>query len=206
MNDQHTISTHYAILININVYSNSLLKSSVRDVQKIKECFKSKLSSIDIQTFTTSDDDTSLKYFESWSTCRNMTLTLEMITFRAQSEDFIYIHYFNYEIKLDSCYKLSSQSIKDLALVLLDKNSSRMRLLSEPRLADLLKFMIDKALIITLVLNCCFLTSVYRNNNLNVWYFSCDRIDLLTYSSISKYDLADENTRSTSRDASIRDN
>lgn len=206
MDDQHTIPTHYAILIGINAYPNSPLESCVRDVQKIKECLESKLPSVDIQTLTASGGDTPLKHSESWPTCRNMTSALEMVTSRAQPGDFIYIHYSGHGTRLDPCYELSSQSTGDLALVLLDEDSSRVRLLPGPRLAGLLKSMVDKALVITLVLDCCFSASVYRNGDPNVRYLSGGRIGALTYPPISEYGLADGNTRSTSRDASMRDN
>ena len=206
MDDQHTIPTHYAILIGIKAYPNSSMESCVRDVQKIKECLESKLPGVDIQTLTASGGDTPLENPESWPTCSNMTSALEMVTSRAQPGDFIYIHYSGHGTRLDPCYELSNQSIGDLALVLLDEDSSRLRLLPGPRLAGLLKSMVDKALVITLVLDCCFSASVYRNGDLNVRYLSCGRIGALTYPPIPEYDLADGNTRSTSRDASMRDN
>ena len=206
MDGQHTIPTHYAILIGIDAYPNSPLKSCVRDVQKIKECLENKLPSVDIQTLTASGGDTPLEHPESWPTCRNMTSALEMVTSRAQPGDFIYIHYSGHGTRLDPCYELSSQSTGDLALVLLDEDSSRERSLPGPRLAGLLKSMVDKALVITLVLDCCFSASVYRNSDPNVRYLSCGRIGALTYPPIPEYDLADGNTRSTSRDASMRDN
>ena len=96
--------------------------------------------------------------------------------------------------------------IRDLALILLNENSSWKSLLHDLQLACLLKSMIDKALIITLILNCCFLTSVYCNDDLNVWYLSCDCIDTLTYSLILEYDLADRNTHSMSHNASMYNN
>lgn len=134
-----------------------------------------------------------------------MTLALEMVTSRAQPGDFIYIHYSGHGTKVDPDYEFSSQSIEDLALILLDEDGSRVRKLFGPRLAGLLKPMVDKALVITLVLDCCFSTSVYRNSDPNVRYLSCGRIGALTYPPVPEYDLADGNTRSTSRDASMRD-
>ncbi|CAF9941264.1 MAG: hypothetical protein HETSPECPRED_003035 [Heterodermia speciosa] len=206
MDDQHTIPTHYAILIGINAYPSSPLESCVRDVQKIKECLESKLPRVDIRTLTASGGDTPLEHPESWPTCHNITSALELVTSRAQPGDFIYIHYSGHGTRLDPCYELSNQSTGDLALVLLDEDSSRARPLPGPRLAGLLKSMVDKALVITLVLDCCFSASVYRNGDSNVRYLSCGRIGALTYPLIPEYDLADGNTRSTSRDASMRDN
>ena len=205
MNGQQTIPTHYAILIDINAYPDSPLESCVRDVHKIKECLESKLPSVDIQSLTASGGDTPLEHPESWPTCRNMTSALEKVLSRAQPGDFIYIHYSGHGTGLDPCYELSCQSTGDLALILLNEDSSRVRLLPGPRLAGLLKSMVDKALIITLVLDCCFSASVYRNGDPNVRYLSCGRIGALTYPPIPEYGLADGNTHSTNRDASMRD-
>jgi len=206
MDDQHTIPTHYAIQIGINAYPDSPLESCVRDVQKIKECLESKLPWVDIQTLTASGGDAPLEHSESWPNCRNMTSALETVTSRAQPGDFIYIHYSGHGTRSKPYYKFSSQSTGDLALVLLDEDGSRVRPLPGPRLAGLLKPMVDKALVITLVLDCCFSASVYRNSDPNVRYLSCGRIGVLTYPPVPEYDLADGNTRSTSRDPSMRDN
>ncbi|KAL9609951.1 MAG: hypothetical protein Q9167_005324 [Letrouitia subvulpina] len=206
MDDQQTIPTHYAILIGIDAYPNSPLESCVRDVQKIKECLESKVPWVNIQTLTASGGDTPLQHPESWPTCRNVTSALETVTSQAQPGDFIYIHYSGHGTRLDPCYEFSSQSTGDLALVLLDEHSNQERFLLGPRLAGLLKSMVDKALVITLVLDCCFSASVYRNGDPNVRYLSCGRIGALTYPPVPKHDLADGNTRSTSRDASMRDN
>lgn len=206
MDGQHTFPTHYAILIGINAYPKNPLKSCVRDVQKIKECLKSKLPSVDIRTLTANSGDTPLDHPESWPTCRNVTSVLEMVTSRAQPRDFIYIHYSGHGTRSDPCHELSNQSTGDLALALLHEDSSRVMPLPGPRLAGLLKSMVDKALVVTLVLDCCFSASVYRNGDPNVRYLPCGRIGALTYPSIPEHDLADGDTRSTSRDASMRDN
>lgn len=206
MDDKHIILSHYAILIGINAYPDRPLESCVRDVQKIKECLESKPLAIDIQTLTANSGDTPLEHSKSWPTCRNVTSALETVTSRAQPGDFIYIHYSGHGTRLDPCYERSNQSTGDLALVLLGEDGSRAMSLPGPRLANLLKAMIDKALIITLVLDCCFSASVYRDKDPNARYFSCSRIDASTYPPTSEYDFADENIRSTSRDASMRDN
>ena len=207
MADQHTIPAHYAILIGINAYPSKPLESCVRDVQKIKECLEIKLSWVDIQTLTASGGDTPLEHPESWPTCRNVTSALEKVTSQAQPGDFIYIHYSGHGTRKDPCYEFSSQPTGDLALVLLDdKDSNRETFLLGPRLAGLLKPMVDKALVITLVLDCCFSATVYRTDDPNVRYLSYGRVGALTYPPISEHDLADGNTYSPSRDASMSDN
>jgi hypothetical protein len=93
-----------------------------------------------------------------------------------------------------------------LALVLLDRDSSRDILLPGPRLAGLLKSIVDKALVITLILNYYFLASVYRNSDPNIQYLLYGRIRVLIYSLILEYNLIDGDTYSISRDILIRDN
>jgi len=66
--------------------------------------------------------------------------------------------------------------------------------------------MVDKALVITLVLNCCFSVSVYCNGDPNVRYLLCGRIRALIYPLIPEYNLIDGDTRSISRDILMRDN
>ena len=206
MDSKHGGLSHYAILIGINAYPDKPLESCVRDVQKIKECLESKLPSVDIQTLTASSGDTPLEHPKSWPTCRNVTSALETVTSRAQPRDFIYIHYSGHGTRLDPCYERSNQSTGDLALVLLDEDGSRAISLPGARLASLLKSMIDKALIITLVLDCCFSASVYRDRDSNVRYLSCSHIGASICPPVPEYDRADWNTRSPTRDASMRDN
>ena len=135
-----------------------------------------------------------------------MTSALEMVTCRAQPGDFIYIHYSGHGTRLDPCFDFSNQSTGDLALVLLDEDGSRERTLPAPRLAYLLNSMVDKALVITLVLDCCFSASVYRDGDPNIRYLSCGRISALTCLPTPEYDLVGGNTRPISRDVSMRDN
>ena len=206
MGDQCTIPAHYAILVGINAYPDSPLESCVRDVQKIKECLENKLPLVSIQTLTASGDDTPLQYPESWPTSRNVTSALETVTSRAQPGDFIYIHYSGHGTRLEPCYDFSSQSTGDLALVLLDEEGKREIPLPGPRLAGLLKCMVDKALVITLVLDCCFSASAYRNGDPNIRYLSCGHIGPSISPPIPELGPADGNTRSTSRDASMHDN
>ncbi|KAI9691243.1 MAG: hypothetical protein M1822_008863 [Bathelium mastoideum] len=210
MDSQPTIPSYYAILIGINAYPDKPLESCVRDVEKIKACLESKLLSVgnlDVQTLTASSGNPPPEQLESWPTCHNVTSALEMVTSRAQSGDFVYIHYSGHGTRSPPCYDFSSHSTGDLALVLLDdKDSSLIRLLPAPRLAGLLNSMVDKALVITLVLDCCFSASVYRNDDPSIRYLPYSRVGTLTYPQTPEHNLIGGNTYSASRDASMRDN
>jgi hypothetical protein len=207
MEKRYTLPTHHAILIGIDAYPNNPLGSCVRDVQKIKECLESKVCSLDIQTLTASSSDSPLKHPESWPTCRNVTSAFEKATSRAEPGDYIYIHYSGHGTRRKPCFDRSNLSTGDLALVLLDKDPSRETCLQGPGIAHLLKAMIDKRLIVTVVLDCCFSASVYRDNSPNVRYLPYGDIEASTYLSAPEDSLiTSRNTRSTNRDASMRDN
>ncbi|KAE8441052.1 hypothetical protein EG329_005914 [Mollisiaceae sp. DMI_Dod_QoI] len=213
MDDQHATASHYAILIGIDAYSNGPLKSCVRDVQNIKECLERKLSLVDIQTLTASKSLDPRKVTPSedpeyWPTCHNVTSALEMTTSRAKRGDFVYIHYSGHGTRETPCFAFSNQSTGDLALVLLelDEHTSREILLRGPRLAGLIKAMVDKGLFVTLVLDCCFSATVYRNGDPHVRYLPHDNAVTSTLSSDPDDNLATRDTRSSNRDASMRDN
>ncbi|KAL7798571.1 putative caspase [Trichoderma ceciliae] len=205
MDGQHTIPTHYAILIGINAYPSRPLGSCVRDVQKIKEYLESKLASIDVQTLTASGGESPLEHPERWPTRNNVTSALETTTSRARPGDFIYIHYSGHGTRRDPDFGFSNQSTGDLALVLLDGDTSREVFLLGPRLAGLLKAMVDKGLVVTLVLDCCFSASVYRSGDPNIRYFPCNSPAASTYLAGSDSVTGDD-TRSANRNASMRDN
>jgi hypothetical protein len=211
MDDQYTGARHYAVLIGIDAYPDRYLKSCVRDVQKIKECLESKLSSVKIQILTASRDtdleiDRSAKVTECEPTYRNVVSALERTTSLAQRGHFVYIHFSGHGTRLPPSFALSNSSTGDLALVLLKRDNSREEYLRGPRLAGLLNAMVDKGLVVTLVLDCCFSASVYRNGHPDVRYLPCNLAVAPTYPLDSGNSLTETDTPSTNRDASMRDN
>lgn len=103
------------------------------------------------------------------------------------------------------CFNFSNQSTRDLALVLLEGDQSLELCLRGPRLTGLLKGMVDKELVVTLVLDCCFSTTVYRNSGLNVRYLPYGLTAASTHS-LDPNIHVERSTRPTNRDISIRDN
>ncbi|ERF75188.1 hypothetical protein EPUS_08858 [Endocarpon pusillum Z07020] len=206
MEGQYNVPTHHAILIGIDAYPNNPLRSCVRDVQKIKECLESKINSLDIQTLTASSGGSPFEHPESWPTLRNVTLVLEKATSLAETGDFIYIHYSGHGTRRKPRFNRSNQSTGDLALVLLDEDPSREVCLQGAVLAHLLKAMVDKGLVVTVVLDCCFSASVYRSGSPNVRYLSYSDMEASTNPSAQEDSLTRGDTRSTNRDASMLDN
>ncbi|KAG8405054.1 hypothetical protein J3459_022262 [Metarhizium acridum] len=212
MGDQHAAAaSHYAILIGIDAYPAGPLTSCVRDVQMIRKCLEDKLSSVDMQILTASkspDPEMAmpLEDPECWPSIRNVTLAFERITSQAKSGDFVYIHYSGHGTRLPPCWDFSNKSTGDLALVLLEEDQSSPPCLRGPQLARLLKNMIDKELVITLVLDCCFSAAVYRKSDCSVRYLPCGLEAASTPSPCPEDGLTGSDTRSTNRAASMHDN
>ncbi len=179
MEGQYTVAvpTHYAILIGIDAYPKNPLGSCVQDVQKIKKCLEGKVQSLAIRTLTASSGDSPLERLESWPTCHNVISALEAATSRAKPGDFIYIHYSGHGTRLKPYFDRSNQATGDLALVLLGGDPSREMCLQGAVLAHRLKAMVDKGLVVTVVLDCCFSASVYRSAIPDVRYLPCDSME-----------------------------
>ena len=211
MGNHDTIVTHYAILIGINAYSDRPLTGCVQDVQEIKSYFKEVLNSVYITMFTAigGTDLKSNNLAEGpvlWPTYDNVTSAFREVTSLAKAGDFVYIHYSGHGTRTESHSEFSNESTGDLAFVLFDKEKENgERYLRGLILAHLLKAMADKELVITLVLDCCFSATVYRDNDPTIRFLPFDaEID-------SKYPLSlenhgDETDRPTNRDASMRPN
>ncbi|KAG4269297.1 hypothetical protein FPRO04_12074 [Fusarium proliferatum] len=197
----------YAILIGINAYPDRPLTSCVRDVEKIKSVLERQLKgSVDIQTLTASESlshngevkATAQELHVDWPTCRNVILAFEKVTSKARPGDYVYIHYSGHGTRKKPSFENSNQSTGDLALVLLEGHQSPETYLRGPRLAWLLKAMTDKGLSVTVVLDCCFSASVYRNS------VADDTVRFLPDPETDVY--ADASMRSVHRDGSMRDN
>ncbi|RGP72140.1 peptidase caspase domain [Fusarium longipes] len=92
---------------------------------------------------------------------------MQNVTSEAKSGDFVYIHYSGHGTRTKPCFNYSNQTTGDLALVLLQGYKSPDIYLRGPRLAGLIKAMTDKGLVVTIVLDCCFSATVYRQSDLD---------------------------------------
>lgn len=160
-----TAVTRFAILIGINAYPDKPLKGCVRDVQNIKTYLEGVSSSIRIQIFTAAESDSLGTEDHTRPTYRNVTRAFEETTKSANPGDLVYIHFFGHGVRCEEGLEYSNRSTKDLALVLISGENGEGQYLHGPRLARSLKPMVDKGLVVTLVLDCCFAGSVYRRDD-----------------------------------------
>ncbi|KAJ5720226.1 caspase [Penicillium malachiteum] len=210
MINENTVVKHYAILIGVDAYLSGPLTSCVRDIQMIQKCLEDKLGSVEHTLIASKSPDpeiiTPLEDPERWPTCYNVTSVFERVTSQAKPKDYVYIHYSGHGTRLPPCFDLSNQSTGDLALVLLEGDQSPEIFLRGPRLARLLKEMVDKGLVLTLVLDCCFSATVYRNNGPGVRYLPYGLVAASTHSLDPKDIHIERSTHPTNRDVSMRDN
>ncbi|KAF2655952.1 hypothetical protein K491DRAFT_757893, partial [Lophiostoma macrostomum CBS 122681] len=203
-----TNAGYHATLIGINAYPESPLRGCVRDVQELKKYLERMPQQVDICMFTGStagDSNSSLLAGdpEVWPTYDNVMSRLKHITSSANTGDFVYIHFSGHGTTIHS--DPSKRLLGDLALVLLDvTDKSVIRYLRGFDLAHILKRMVEKGLVVTLVLDCCFSGSVVRNDPL-VRYLEYDLGADAAYPQLSSFPSAEDYPEAY-RSASMRSN
>ncbi|KAF4983465.1 hypothetical protein FZEAL_1194 [Fusarium zealandicum] len=165
---------HYAILVGINAYPDKPLKGCVRDIENVRSLLQQHKPPVQIKVFTATsnpngEDLGPIEDTKSLPTHSNVTAALEHITFNAQRGDRVYIHYSGHGTQVERKSAFSNTSTRDLALPLLhgDRGGGT-RCLGGHQLGMKLNAMVNKGLVVTLVLDCCFAASVYRQDRLNV--------------------------------------
>ncbi|OTB18768.1 hypothetical protein K445DRAFT_8792 [Daldinia sp. EC12] len=170
---QNPAVTHHAILIGINSYNDKPLDGCVRDVEEIKKYLEKKSSSIHIDMFTApSNNDPGLTKQEdpeTLPTYENVTNAIGRTIGTGNRGDYVYIHFSGHGTRGTPSSEFSNRSTGDLALVLLSSTKDNgVRYLWGSRLAFSIKAMVDKGLVVTLVLDCCFAATVYRRDDPNL--------------------------------------
>ena len=176
--------SHYAILIGINAYPEKPLESCVRDVKNIEKYLKRMSNPVHLHMLTATESSDSSRPAEDpnlWPTYANVISNLEKLTSLAKAGDFVYIHFSGHgttrepfkdpsnlsiEGLAPNLSKFSNPSTGDLALAVLEvTTNTEIRYLHGEDLANLIERMVNKGLVITLVLDCCFSGSVMRHNS-----------------------------------------
>ncbi|KAL2156763.1 hypothetical protein VTH82DRAFT_1509 [Thermothelomyces myriococcoides] len=174
MGSQATTITHYALLIGISAYPSIPLRGCVRDVQHIEAHLKSVLGdAVETHLITAGQPDEQAELDASnsraaWPSRDNVVSAFSEITARAKAGDFVYVHFSGHGTRKPPSGEFSNASTGDLALALLyeDESTITETYLWGFELAGLLKAMVDRKLVVTLALDCCFSGSVYRSDGI----------------------------------------
>ncbi|KAI1141532.1 hypothetical protein F5Y05DRAFT_264978 [Hypoxylon sp. FL0543] len=174
MTEQGSITTQYALLIGIDFYpeTSRSLKGCVRDVQGVEQHLRTR-TGIDIRKVTASPTEPKssrpAEDAEHLPTYDNVVASLERITSNAAPGELVYIHYSGHGTTIPPESGLSdcpNTSTGELALVLLEgTQGTSIKCLRGSELALRLGKMVEKKLIVTLVLDCCFSGSVIRDDD-----------------------------------------
>jgi len=177
MNQTGTTKNMYALLIGIDCYIRNKMPDNsyypclggcVRDINHVEEFIRRKFDMDDkhILKLTASYSgphpsgwDHNYKPSEPkeiWPTYKNMVNKFKAVTELAQPGDQVYIHYSGHGGRTTTAFSdLKGNNAFDEALVPTDIGRSEARYLRDVELAHLLKRMVDKGLIVTVVLDSC---------------------------------------------------
>src|SRR5262245_53595803 len=157
-----------ALLIGIDCYlPNKLpdgshyrnLSGCVRDIQHVTDFLTENLqvpaANIIRLTASLGDSDTPRESREAWPTYQNMVNAFRQITEASAAGDQVYIHYSGHGGRCPSIVPEIKTSGLDETLVPTDIGDSEQRYLRDVEIAVLLRSMIEKQLVVTLVLDSC---------------------------------------------------
>jgi hypothetical protein len=159
----------YTLLIGIDCYLPNMLHDGsyyaslggcVRDITHFEEFLQRKLGMLEERILKLTATNTSAVEppgsKDRWPTYENMVAAFQELTEMAKSGDQVYIHYSGHGGRASTAFpELKGVNGLDEALVPADIGSSEARYLRDVELAHLLKAMVDKGLIVTVVLDSC---------------------------------------------------
>ncbi|KAI2780303.1 caspase domain-containing protein [Daldinia loculata] len=178
---------HWAVLIGIDFYkTGECLKGSVNDVTTIKHYLESGPNPTDISILTATTPPIStplgpLEHPDCLPTKENVAEKLRRVLEYAMPGDFVYVHYSGHGTRIDD----------HLALVLFDHRGPGTSCLRGMDLAMILNKFVEKGLLVTLGLDCCFSGSVLRTEDIRGIAIRSIDCDLSTEDPVSGEHFAD---------------
>jgi Caspase domain len=171
MSDSSTEKSNmHAVLIGIDCYLPNRLPDGgtyptlggcVRDINHVEDFLVQnlKVPQENIHKLSSSIDLSSDKPAEpqdKWPSYENMVNAFKRVTDNGQPGDEVYIHYAGHGGRANTIYPdLKTKEGQDETLVPLDIGNSEARYLRDVELAHILKTMVDKGLVVTIVLDSC---------------------------------------------------
>ena len=168
---QHA-AQHHAVMIGINSYDpkGSRLSGCVRDVEEIALSLRQSVGNLRIHSFTASLDanspqPTSTEPRERWPTYDNISSCLHLVTQEARRGDHVYIHFSGHGTVIPPSQTEPDWDDSGFALVVLDEpDASKLVCFPSIELAEHLRDIVDKGVSVTVVLDCCYSGSTWRED------------------------------------------
>ncbi|KAI1370097.1 putative caspase [Hypoxylon crocopeplum] len=205
MNNLSVPNKYHALLIGVDDYPSQPLYSCVNDVCRIKNFLEIKKSGqVNIMTLTATKG-APLGDSEQRPTYTNIDSALKTIETQAKAGDFAYVHFSGHGTTEKTQYKHSNKLTGDLALCILNKDGKEV-CLKGTVFANGLNKLVEKGIIVTVVLDCCFSASVYRSGDHDIRYLPYDRTITSPRQIQPDSSFMGQNPGSTHRDGSMRDN
>lgn len=190
-NDPIEKSELYALLIGIDCYLPHRLPGGgyypslhgcVRDISHVEEFLKSRLGllkkNIVKLTATNSESDEPSEPKDQWPTYENMAKAFKKLIDMAKPGDQVYIHYSGHGGRTKTKWpNLKGPDGLDESLVPTDIGNKEARYLRDIEIAHLLKEMMDKGLIVTVVLDSCHSGGATRGRNMAAAVRGLDIVD-----------------------------
>lgn len=151
---------HYMPNLLLGKYSYPHLGGCVRDISHVESFFKNKLGlaadRITKLTASLTDGDKPAEPPAQWPTYKNIVAAFKKLINEAKAGDQVYIHYSGHGGRASTAFpKLKGKTAQDEALVPTDIGNSEAQYVRDVEIAHLLKAMVDKKLIVTVVFDCC---------------------------------------------------
>ncbi|KAF4451968.1 Metacaspase-1A [Fusarium albosuccineum] len=163
-------AARWALMIGINYYPKDRhLYGSVSDVHDIKTYLEQHSTtpvrtSVLTATVPESSNDPP-EPFENRPTRANVLVQLRKIIDSAKSGDHVYIHFSGHGTQLPSDGRVGETGFGELGLVLFENGEHGASYFRGRFLAQALRRMVDKGLVVTVVLDCCFSGAVSRGDH-----------------------------------------
>ncbi len=162
-------SNLHALLIGVDHYMpNSLpgggyyphLGGCVRDISHVETFLTNKLGlptdRVTKLTASLTAGDKPAEPPAQWPTYKNIVAAFKKLTKQAKAGDQVYIHYSGHGGRATTAFpKIKGKNAQDEALVPTDIGTSEAQYVRDVEIAHLLKAMVDKNLIVTVVFDCC---------------------------------------------------
>jgi hypothetical protein len=169
-------TTHWAVIIGVSYYPRDrCLQGSVQDAKTVKHYLEEGATMLTATTPMSPSSGRPIEELKLWPTSVSVVSALKRILDKAQPGDFVYLHYSGHGMQTPSDAPPGPNSTGELTLILFDDDENGSSYLRGSHLAGALRKMVEKGLLVTLVLDCCFSESVICSGDRHGFDIRCTK-------------------------------